>query len=660
MGGPTALMSAGLRGMLANYAALQTTGHNIANAAVEGYSRQRAEFATASGQFTGAGFFGRGVNVQTVARSHSSMLTREANGARSLSAMDQARYAALQDLENVFPLGEQGVGQTMGRFLNALVDVASAPSEGASRQVVIARAGETAKRFATSAEQLDGVQVSLNEQLKDVVDTVNTLTSGIAEVNRRIAANQGLGHQPNNLLDERDRLESQLSQHVAVTTIPADDGTLGVFIAGGQRLVLNTNSSLLAVVSDPEDISRSAIAISDSGFVRVLPDGTLGGGALAGLMEFQNHDLVAARTQLGQMAAGFAQAINDQQALGLDMGNPPGSGVPIFATGGTLVVPNTGNERVALSGGWVAQVGLTVADATQLQASEYELRADPAGSPGVWQLTRRADGLVRSVADGDTVDGFTLSLGSPQPATTDRFLLQPVSRMASGMRAALTDPRGIAAASPVTASVAKANTGTATVASLRVVNTAIDPEQTASISFTSNAGDYNWELRDRTSNALLSSGSGTWTAGQPIALNGFELSLSGVPRNGDALSVAKTAFPGSNNGNALALVALRDADLLGRSLQINGQLGGGRSFSDAYAATLADVGVRTQGAKTSADISVVVANQTEQARASSSGVNLDEEAARLLAFQQSYQAAAKVLQVAQSVFDTLLQVAGGR
>lgn len=660
MGGPTALMSTGLRGMLANYAALQTTGHNITNAAVEGYSRQRAEFATAGGQFSGSGFFGRGVDVQTVVRSHSAMLTREAAGAKALSSMDQARADALRELETAFPMGEQGLGQTMGRFLNALVDVASRPADMPARQVVIAKATEAANRFATTSDQLDGVQANIEERLKDIVDTVNGLTRGIAEVNQRIAALKGLGQPPNDLLDQRDQLVSQLSEHLAVTTIPADDGTMGVFIAGGQRLVLGVAASPLKVVPEPEDSSRSAIAIVDSGFERVLVDGSLGGGALAGLLQFQNHDLSAARAQLGQMAAAFAAAVNNQQALGLDMSDPPGAGAAVFATGGTWVMPNTNNQRDPGTGAWVAQVGLTVSDASQLQASEYELRADPAGTPGLWQLTRRSDGLVRSVSDGATVDGFTLSLGSPEPVSTDRFVLQPVSRMASGMRASLTDPRGIAAASPVTATVSANNTGTASVAALKVVSSSIDPEQTASITFTSATGDYNWELRDRASNALISNGTGTWTAGQPIALNGFELSLNGVPRSGDTLSVAKTAFPASNNGNALALVALRDADLLGRSLQSSGQLGGGRTFAEAYASTLADVGVRVQGAETSAAISASVAKETEAARAAASGVNLDEEAARLLAFQQSYQAAAKVLQVAQSVFDTLLEMANGR
>jgi flagellar hook-associated protein 1 len=107
------------------------------------------------------------------------------------------------------------------------------------------------------------------------------------------------------------------------------------------------------------------------------------------------------------------------------------------------------------------------------------LRADPAGVPGSWQLTRRSDGLVRTVVNGDSVDGFTIDLGSPTPAATDRFLLQPVGAAAAGMRRVLDDIRGIAAASPVTASAATGNTGTASVASLTVVNAGIDPDRTA-------------------------------------------------------------------------------------------------------------------------------------------------------------------------------------
>jgi flagellar hook-associated protein 1 FlgK len=189
-----------------------------------------------------------------------------------------------------------------------------------------------------------------------------------------------------------------------------------------------------------------------------------------------------------------------------------------------------------------------------------------------------------------------------------------------------------------------------------VASTALDPTQTANISFTDDSGNYSWELRDA-GNALVSSGTGTWTAGSTIALNGFELTLAGVPRSGDTLQVAPTTFPAANNGNALSLLALRDAGIVGEELLSGGVVSGGESITSAYASAMADIGVRVQSARSSSNISTAVATNAEAARAGVAGVNLDEEAARLIQFQQAYQAAAKVLQVAQSVFDTLLSVA---
>ena len=191
-------------------------------------------------------------------------------------------------------------------------------------------------------------------------------------------------------------------------------------------------------------------------------------------------------------------------------------------------------------------------------------------------------------------------------------------------------------------------------ASLNVVSPTVDPDQTATVTFTSGSGAYNWELRDRTTNALVSSGTGTWVAGQPIALNGFELNLAGVPANGDVFTVAQTPFPASNNGNALALAGLRDAMLVGRVGNGAGGLTGGMNVTDAWAAAMADIGVRAQGAMTASSISTQVAAAAKEAWSSRSGVNLDEEAAKLMFYQQGYQAAAKVLQVAQTLFDTLL------
>jgi flagellar hook-associated protein 1 FlgK len=642
MSGST-LLSIGTRAMFANYATLQTIGHNIANVNTEGYSRQQVELATAQGQFTGAGFFGKGVDVVAVTRAHNAFLTREAATATAQSAADAERLEQLQRLEAVFPPGENGLGYAASSLLNAMVDLASRPADTSTRQVVLARAQELAYRYAGAGAQIDALQGGVVQDLQVAVASVNRLAQGIATVNDQIARAHGTGHAPNDLLDRRDQLIAELSELVQVTTLPADDGTMSVFIAGGQRLVLGLQATTLRVVEDEFDSTRAAIAADDGGTPRPLPSSLLAGGEIGGLLRFQNEDLADARAALGRMAATLATRLNEQQALGLDAGNPPGAGAPLFAFGALQSLPAQTNAS-DVSGNFIGNVSMVIADESALQASEYTLEPDLA-APGQYTLTRLSDGLVRSIASSDTVDGLTITASAV--AANDRFLLQPVSRAAANLRRVLDDPRGIAAASPLQAERNAANTGTASVASLRVVSPTADPQQTASITFTAATGAYNWELRDRTTNALLSSGSATWQPGQPIALNGFELQLDGVPAAGDAFTVAQTQYPATSNGNALALAALRDERFVG-----------GETITDAYASVMAGVGVSVQSARTAAEVSGSVATQARERLSSQTGVNLDEEAARLIQFQQSYQAAAKVLQVAQSVFDTLLQAAG--
>ncbi len=645
------LMSLGIKAMSANYAALTTTGHNIANANVAGYSRQTAEMATAQGQFTGAGFFGKGVNVVTVSRAHNAFLTREASGAASLSAMDAARLSQLRQLESVFKTGEQGLGYATNEFLNSMADLAARPADASVRTVVLGRADDLATRFAAASQGLDDVQAGVTAELRMAVTEINGLAKGIAAVNQKIAALRGLGQPPNDVLDERDRLIGRLSELVKVSRIDAEDGTSAVFIGGGQRLVLGAEAGRMTVMQDPTDPSRASVGMNEVGVQRPIDSASLGGGKLSGLLAFQNTDLVDGRNLVGQMAAAVGLAVNAEQARGLSL-NGSNPAPTLFLLGPPQALPNAANQRDG-DGRPVSSVELTLVDAAALQASDYELRNDT--DNGGYILTRLSDGLRRTVNSGDVVDGMRIDVPDPTPADTDRFLLQPVGRAASGMRSLLDDPRDLAAAAPLVGSAAPGNQGTATVASLTFASGALPaPEATARFTFTSDSGDYAWELLDADNNPI-DSGTGTWRPGQPVPeppqdINGFSFTLSGVPRSGDVLNIEPTP-PGalaSNNGNAVNLLALRDALLVD-----------GRTLGEAYGVALSEIGVRVQGARSAADISAAVTMQAERARSGEVGVNLDEEAARLIQYQQSYQAAAKMLQIGQSLFDTLLQTAGG-
>lgn len=650
----TNLLSLGVRAMTANQAALQTIGHNIANASTPGYSRQQVDLSTAGGQFTGAGFFGRGVDVTTVSRASNDFLTREAMSSRAVASGDEARKAQLTMLEQVFGTGEAGLGHAAGQMLNAFVDVSNRPDDLSARQVVLARSDELASRFRGAAEQLDDLQRGVVGDLQHAVTEVNGFTRQIAEVNQRIASSRGTGHAPNDLLDQRDALIRQLADKVAITTVAADDGSVNVFTAGGQRLVLGADAGQLKVVPDAFDSSRVQLSIVEGPNTRVLPTSSLGGGEIAGLLRFQDDDLVDARNMLGQMATVVASRVNEQQSFGLDLRQPAGSGSPMFAFQSARAVPATDNARSG-SGAYIAPAPtLTVTDATALQASDYELRADPGGAAGVYQLTRLSDGQVSSIASGDVVDGMRIDIGTPAPGVTDRFLLQPVAASLGTIARSLDDPRGIAAASPVTATLGSANGGSASVGALSVFDASHDPALRVELSFTSATGDYSWELRDA-SNTVTSSGTGTWTAGSPIEINGTRLSLNGVPASGDTVSIGATAFPAGNNGNALALLALRDEAMVGRRALAGGGVMPGETISNAYASAIADIGVRVQSSNAAAAVSRRVADSAESMRSDATGVNLDEEAAKLMQYQQAYSAAAKVLQVAQSIFDTMLQ-----
>lgn len=667
--GTGALSSLGVRALTASYAQLQATGHNISNVNTTGYSRQEAQLQTAGGQFTGAGFFGRGVDVTTVARAHDEFLTREAALSKAQAAADSTRSDQMQRLEKVFGTGESGLGYTAAKFFSAFADIAAKPQDESARQVALSQAGQLVARFNAAADQIDDLQNGVTQDLKTSVLQVNVLTQRIATLNQRISDARGLGQPPNDLLDQRELAISDLSQFVQVSTIEAEDGTLSVFMGGGQAIVLGGQTTPLVAMPDPYDLSRVAIGISGAGGNQQLPTSLLQGGSISGLIAFQSKDLTDARNMLGQLALAVGQQVNDQQARGIDLLNQPGaamfrfgaaSGLPVLAARSSS--NNTGSGSVSMT--LQSPATLEAAQVSSVQPTDYELRADGLGG---FQLFRLNGGAIdpqyppQAVANGDTVDGFQISIGGT-PAAGDRFLLQPAASAARDIRVDISNPKLIAAASPLTATLGVANLGTGSVATLvaESAGAGSNPNLPATLSFqatvTPGQFTYTWQDGTGTSTPVI------WQPGQSIdypgstATDGFSITITGVPTVGDSFTVGRNTYPLADNRNANAMLSLRDASLVG-AIWSGGSLQPGTDVTDAYANILGNIGVRVQSAKAASDLSTAVADDAERTRASKSGVNLDEEAARLIQYQQAYQAAAKMLQVAQSIFDTLLQTA---
>lgn len=628
MGG---LIGIGQSGLSAAYAQLQTTGHNIANVNTPGYVRQEVLLGSAGGMYTGAGFLGRGVEVIDVARRYSQHLARELTTSTSLAAGDAARAKSLEQLDNLLADTDSGLGAAMDGLRTALADVVNRPDDPGAREVVVRRAAAMAEQFRSTDTQLQKLGGASDMRFRDNVDSVNRNLQSIGELNQQIAAaNKGTGSQPPDLLDMRDRLIDQVASSLQVTRMPQPDGSVSLFAASGHALVLGKNASSLVMQSDPLDPSRTRLAFQVNG-VRIPADAAaLGSGELAGLMRFRDQDLAAAQARVGQMAAALAGAYNKQQALGVD---PRGdAGAPLFGTAAPVALPAADNLGTF-------QMNVAVTDPSKLRATDYLLTFDGAS----YQMRSTADGMVTDV--GGTlpvsVDGLEISYGSGSMTIGDRVLIKGASRFASEMGMVLPTGSGLATAYPASVSLDSANAGSLSLE--KYAQTTPDPAaaQPVTLEFTSPT-TYNVVVGGTVVSANL-----PYSPGAPISYNGWTLSLRGTPVAGDKVGLSPTNAPGMDNRNARAMVSLGEQPLVD-----------GASFTDAFASLVADVGSRTVQGQAAAETSGAVLKHAKTSFAAESGVNLDEEAANLLQYQQAYQASARIIATANAMFDAVLSVIG--
>lgn len=648
------LLNVGTRALQANQAALQTAGNNIANANVAGYSRQNVVLTTVPGQYSSSGYVGQGVTVQSIQRNFSEFLTRQSTLAAATQSADATRSDKLRQLEAVFQGGTQGLGASISDMLNAFSDVASAPTDMTARTVVLTRVDETASRLRAASQQLDDLQTGVTQDLSQKATNINSLASSIAAVNEQITRTNGTGQPPNDLLDRRDQLIKELNQFVQTTSIKADDGSVGLYIAGSQELVLGSNASKVAIVSDDFGDSRSSkLAVMRAGTPLSIDENLLGGGEVSGLLRFQNADLNEGRNLLGRLTLATTTAMNAQHKLGLDLDGNVGGNLfspTVMGTSNVLepkapAVLNTGSMSGA------SAPTLTVSDATKLVASDYDMRYNATG----FTITRRSDGVTftqaqvapsASAAPDVIAEIDGLQIHNPLGGTAnsgDRYLFKPYSTSASNITGMFSTPRALAVASPVAATMGTANTG-----SLQqiFINARSNPLAPASLGVVLTFTGANTYTRSDQGTTVFN-----YTPGQAIEatvtgppLADWSLTLQGTPKAGDTVKVDTNLYPGISGGNANAMMNLRDVPMFD-----------GAAMTDGYAGLISQIGIRTQSADYASQVSASIATNVERDRAGVSGVNLDEEAASLLQYQQAYQASAKMIQIAQSIFDTLIQ-----
>lgn len=650
------LLNVGSRALLANQAALQTAGHNIANVSTPGYSRQTVVLQTVQGQFTGGGYIGKGVDVQTIQRNHSELLTRQSTAASAVDAGDTVRMDRLRQLQEVFSGGASGIGASINDMMNALSDVVSAPTDLTARSVALTRMDETAARMRDASQRLDEIGYTVAEQLKGSMVAVNSLAKNIAGINEQIARAKGNGQPANDLLDQRDQLIRELNQHIQTSQVAADDGTVSVFVAGSQPLVLGNQAATLSI-DDPIDFGAgsgkkvlSFLAPGSSTKVE-LNESMLGGGQVAGLLRFQNNDLAEGRNLLGRMAIAISESMNTQNRLGLTLNGQPGE---------NLFAPiSLGNATPSNFNTSTATMALTVADPTALQASSYTV-SFTAGDAG--SVTRHSDGKVFNfdgsalppvtVASVFSAQGLGVTLSGAVNAG-DQFVINSLQGAAAELQALQYSPTDLAAANPVNAAMGATNGGSLQLASLKATGPITQPATGSPVTIAFTAGSPATYSATVPGPPVATIATGNYVSGEKIAINGWEIALQGAPKSGDTVTVGNATdsqygdWCKRDTGNASALMALRDVPMFDNA-----------TLADGFASAMAQVGTRTQSAQFAAELSSSIAANLERDRTAVSGVNLDEEAARLIQYQQAYQASAKMIQIAQNIFDTLIQGLG--
>ncbi|HBH7044651.1 TPA: flagellar hook-associated protein FlgK [Citrobacter freundii] len=550
----SSLINNAMSGLSAAQAALNTASNNISSYNVAGYTRQTTIMAQANSTLGAGGWVGNGVYVSGVQREYDSFITNQLRAAQNQSSGLTTRYEQMSKIDNLLSSKTSSISTSMQGFFTSLQTLVSNAEDPAARQALIGKADGLVNQFKTTDQYLRDQDKQVNTAIKASVDQINNYSKQIANLNDQISRMTGVGAgaSPNDLLDQRDQLVSELNQIVGVEVSVQDGGTYNVTMANGYSLVQGSNARQLAAVPSSDDPSRTTVAYVDGVAGEVaIPEKLITTGSLGGLLTFRSQELDQTRNTLGQLALAFADAFNTQHKEGFDANGDPGKN--FFDIGGPAVLSNTTNKGTGV-------LDVKITDSSSVQATDYKITFDGTD----WQVTRLADNtsFKPTVTGGKmSFDGLEITVKNGALAN-DSFTVKPVGDAIINMKVAVTDESKIAMA---------------------------------------------------------------------------EVSKNDLDPNVDKGK--------SDNRNGQKLLDLQTKSTVGD-----------KTFNDAYATLVSDVGNKTATLKTSATTQNNVVTQLYKQQQSISGVNLDEEYGNLQRYQQYYLANAQVLQTANALFDALINI----
>ncbi|VXC29372.1 Flagellar hook-associated protein flgK [Pseudomonas sp. 9AZ] len=673
------LLNIGLSGLAANKTSLAVTGHNITNVNTPGFSRQETVQATRIPQFSGAGYIGSGTTLVDVRRIYNEFLNTQVRSSTALNSDTQSYLGQINQLDSLLAGSTTGVNPGLQKVFAALQTAAEDPANIPARQLALSEAEGLAKRFNTVYDRLNEQNAFINKQLSAVTDQVNQLATSIAGYNEAIAVAASNGQQPNDLLDAREEAVRKLSTFIGVTVVAQDDNSYNLFVGSGQPLVVGSTASRLEVVPGLSDPLRSEVQFV-SGNSRQGITSLITGGEMGGLIRYREDVLDTTLNSVGRLALSVTDQVNRQLGQGLDLNGQFGNGLFRELNDPELI----GQRSLARIGNsdTTANLNVLIEDTTQLTTSDYEV-----------EFTSATDYTVRRVSDGTSFgpfditvvpaaefDGVSLNVASGTFAAGDRFRVMPTRNAGESIRADMKRPEELAFAAPLKSQTSPANIGTGVIS---------QPTLLTEIDIYDPVAQTNLETSLRNAPPLrivMGAGGGATQGYDVVDINGnvidtgvivpgqnnkititvpatagppavpvpfdYEVAISGRPQGGDNFSVSFNTNGVSDNRNALKLIDLQNRTTIGINPLAPATTGS--SFTDAYGDLVERVGTLTSQARVDGEATGAILKQATDNRDSISAVNLDEEAAKLIQFEQYYQASAQIIQVDRSLFDTLI------
>ncbi|WP_426417604.1 flagellar hook-associated protein FlgK [Aestuariirhabdus sp. LZHN29] len=653
------LLNIGLSGLRVSQTSLSVTGHNIANVNTSGYSRQEATQVATTPLYVGVGFLGSGAETDSIRRITSDILVSQLRENTFVNAEQGAFREQIEQLDSLLANTTTGLTPAITNFFKAIQTGAEDPSSIPSRQLILTEAGGIASRFNTINDRLDQQNDLVNQQTRTVTDQINRIAQSVGDYNDAIAKAEVNNTPANDLHDAREEALRDLAELVGITVTPQDDNTVNVFVGTGQPLIVGAQVNTLGVVPSANDPLRQDIVLSDGTSTQAITN-LLTGGELTGLLRYRDEVLDPAFNEIGRLAIVFADTMNQQLSEGLDLSDNFGANLfrdindPVLMQ--QRVFPSTNAATSSLE--------VEITNAGQLTLSDYRLEFS---SPTNYTLTRLSDGVQNagvipvapSTASVVSPDGFQINLTNNGFTAGERFYVTPTREGAEQIEQVLQQPEELAFAAPLRGVSDLANRGSGAISQPEVVSPFNSPDvvnnQPFDIVFTDT---QNFSFVDNSGNGLtITAVPNPIVPGQTNAVtvdvtdgggNTYQVTMdiTGRPMAGDRFTVEFNQNGSSDNRNALKLVELEN--------QPTTLSGAGVNYADAYGELVEKVGTRTAQSRVDSQAATTILTQSQNARDSLSGVNMDEEAANLIRFENAYNASAQVISVARSLFDTLI------